>query len=263
MPKINNNINSKLKKTSKFRRFLIIIFWIIVCVIILIFGRFLSYLLTGANFKFSVNTIKTSELEFYVLSFGEFDNIDDAKSCAIWLENSGGAGYIYKSEKYMVVGRTYFSMDDAKKVKENMGTTRYDSEIKTIRVKPKKVVVKDLNKSDKKAIIANLHSIEKIIKKVDEVDRSIDRNGDTNVSASGEINSLKTTAKEIRNNINRINVVYANQSLNKIISFCNSLEDSLDLAVNKLLVSKNELSVCKYLLSEIQLNYANLLKDLS
>jgi len=220
-------------------------------------------LLTGNVGSLSRGSLKLSGVELYVLSFGEFDDLNDAQACAVWVENSGGAGYLYNADKYMVVGRIYSSLSDAQKVQENLGSLRYDPSVITLKVKSKSLKLKGLKSDEKKAILNDLNSIKNILKKVAEIDVSIDRNGLTNIGASSALNSLKTEIKEIKNHITLVNLEYKNENLNRIASYCSGVEDSLDLAVNKLLVSTQETSVCKYLLSEIELNYFNLVKQCS
>lgn len=263
MPKTFSKNYANRKKTSKFRTFLRVLLWILIAVVILFSGRFMADLITGNVGGIGSGRVKLSGVELYVLSFGEFDDLNEAQACAVWVENSGGAGYLYNTGKYMVVGRTYLSLSDAQKVQENLGTLRYDPSVITLKVKSKSLKLKGLKNADKKAILNDLNSIKNILTKVAEIDVTIDRNGLTNIGASSALNSLKTEVKEIKNHITLVNLEYKNENLNKVASYCSVVEDALDLAVNKLLVSTQETSVCKYLLSEIELNYFNLVKQCS
>lgn len=263
MPKNYSQYYAKNKKHSKFRRFLIVLFWIVVATGVVLLGRFISDMLTGNLSFFSSSKIKVSAESYYILQFGEFDNLTDARECAVWVENAGGAGYIEKGDKYIVIGRPYFTQSDGEKVKENMGVLKYDANILKLSSAKISLQIKGVKKSDKKAILNGLNSINKFIKEVDEIDRNIDQNLFTNIGACNELSGLKTKVREVKNSLSLINLNYSNSGLNSVVSYFSQVEDSLDFAINKLLVSTMESGVCKYLLSDMVLKYVNLTTTLA
>lgn len=263
MPKNYPQCYAKNKKHPKLRRFLSVVFWTIVAVIVVFVGRIISDALTGNLSLFSSSNIKMGGEDYYILQFGEYDGLTDARECAVWVENAGGAGYIEKGDKYIVVGRPYFTQSDGEKVKENMGVLKYDANIVKLSSAKISMKIKGLKKSDKKSILNGLNSIKKIIKEVDEIDRNIDQNLSTNIGACNELSGIKTSVRGIKNNLNLINLNYSSKELNSIINYFLQIEDALDLAINKLLVSTMESGVCKYLLSDMVLKYINLTTTLA
>lgn len=261
MPKSYNRNYAKTKKRKIFKRFFSVVLILIIAVAILFLGKFLANLLTGELYV-GTNKIKINKTVFYALCFGEFETENDARKCAVWLENAGGAGYIYKGEKYIVVARTYEQESDAKKVLENIGTTTYDGCVKTFTTKTKNIKIKNLKKIDKKNILNCVRKLDEVVGRISEIDIGIDTNGLTNVSGANNLNTLKTKVGEIRLTLIETNKYYANSAINGLITYCNMILDDIDLAVNKLLVSTNEASVCKYLLTNIQLNYYTLFNNM-
>lgn len=261
MPKTYVENYAKNKKHPKIRRFFNIILIVIVCVMVIMVGRLFSDILVG-DLLFNAGSVKIECSTFYAICFGEFDSLDDAKKCAVWLENAGGAGYIFKSDKYLVFARTYDNESDAKKVIENIGTTIYDGSVKTFKTKSKKIKLKNCKKADKKNLLSCVNQLNNIVKSVADIDVSIDTNGLTNIGASNNLNSLKTNVGDIRLKLVELNKCYANIQINGLIAYCNMVLNEIDLAVNKLLVSTNETSVCKYLLTNLKFGYYSFVNNI-
>lgn len=262
MTKTFSNYYAKSKKRPKIRSFFLVMLWLILAAAILLSGNFFANLLTGSGFNIGSGKLKISGTKFYAIYFGEFDNESDAKQCAVWVENSGGAGYLYKSDKYYVLARPYGTLDDANKVAANLGATKYDASVKTFEVKDKRVSIKDLSTADRRVLVTKIAKIDEIICLIDKVDEEVDRNALTNIAASNAINSYKTTIKALRNEISELALKYQNSKLNSLVAYLNLFEDRLDLAVSKLLVSTNQACVIKYLLCEIRLNYYSMLLEM-
>ena len=261
MPKSYNRNYAKTKKHTFFKRFFSVVLILLIAVAVLFLGKFLADLLTGELY-FGARGVKINKNTFYALCFGEFDTENDARKCAVWLENAGGAGYIYKGEKYVVIARTYEQESDARKVLEKIGTTTYDGYVKVFTTKTKNIKIKNLKKTDKKGILSCVKKLDEVVGRISEIDIGIDTNGFTNVSGANNLNTLKTKVGEIRLTLSETNKYYANSAINGLITYCNMILDDIDLAVNKLLVSTNEASVCKYLLTNIQLNYYTLFNNM-
>lgn len=261
MPNSFNECYAKPRKTSKFRRFFAIVFWILIGALICFCGKFIADLLTGEIG--GSGKVKLDGISVFLLHFGEFDNLDEARECVVWVENAGGAGYIEKREKYIVVGRPYFSKDDAEKVKSNMTNLKYEPTVMPLTLKAVSIKPSGIKTGEKKAIIKVLHSIKSWWEKVDEIDKNIDQNKMTNIGACNELSGLKSEIKTAQNTLSIANLNYSNSKLNSVISYLLDMQNEVDLATNKLLTSTNETSTCKYLLSSFVLKYANLLSTIA
>lgn len=261
MPNSFNECYAKPRKMTKFRRFFAVVFWMLIGVLICFCGKFIADLLTG-EVGGSVK-IKLDGVSVFLLHFGEYDNIDEARECVVWVENAGGAGYIEKRVKYVVVGRPYFSKDDAENVKSNMVDLKYEATVLSLSLKPVSINTSGIKTGEKKEINKVLHSIKSWWEKVDEIDKYIDLNKMTNIGACNELSGLKSEIKTAQSNLSIANLNYSNRKINSVISYLLDMQNEVDLATNKLLTSINETSTCKYLLSSFVLKYANLLSTIA
>lgn len=253
------------RKNKLFKKILFVLLTLLVFTAMFFGGVGLSNLLSkNGIIWFKNNKIIVNASNYYVVNFGEFDNEKEALDCAIWTGASGGAAYVYHNQKYLVSGQLYDHVDNANKVVENFSKDiTYPASVKQF--KTSKVVFKidGLQAKDKRQIENSIKLITDTINDITSISNNIDTNVYSNVSASSEINLLKSEVKIAKTNIDSINVNYNNSNLQQISDLLLKMVDMLDVCVNKLLTSENYSGVCKYLACEIFFNYYDFTKNLN
>lgn len=254
-----------IKRKNKFLKSLGVFFLIVVVSAVIFFGGMgISNLLTIRGFTwFRNNKIAIKSSNYYAIIFGEYSAEQEALDCAIWTATSGGAAYVYNDTKYMVLGQLYDNIDSANLVVENFSSDiTYPASVKQFKINKVSFKIDNLKASDKRKIEGGLQLLPDTINEVLNISNKIDTNIISNVSASSEINSLKSEMKIAKASIESINVTYANENLKKYNELFVKCIDSLDVCVNKLLTSDNYSNVCKYCACEIFFNYYDFAKKI-
>jgi len=252
------------RKNSFLKGFGVFLLVNLILTIIFFGGVGISNLLYSRGFTwFKSNKIILNSENYYVISFGEYDTEKEALDCAIWTGTSGGAAYVYQQEKFLVAGQLYDNVDNANNVLENFSNDlTYSASIKQYKTDKISFKIEGLEAKDKRIIEKNLNLIHKTISNVLEVSNKIDTNVCSNVSASSEINALKSDVKIAKTSLDSVNVNYGSDKLKSFGDLFVKIIDSLDVCVNKLLTSENYSNVCKYCACEIFFNYYDFSKNL-
>lgn len=255
-----------IKRRNKFARG-IAIFLLIVLIANIIFwsGVGISYLLSKNGFSwFRSTTIKVDSLNYYAIVFGEYNSENESLECSIWTASSGGAAYVYQDSTFAVVGMLYENIDDANTVINNFSKDlTYMPKIQQFKSKKFSFAIDDIIPSHKKAVEDYVASIMQSVNKMLNISNKIDTNVLSNVSASSEINLMKSEIKIAKSTIDSINSNYENTYLKNLSNYLIKAEDSLDVCINKLLTSENYSGVCKYCACELFFNFYDLSKILS
>ena len=247
-----------IKRPNKFfKKLWKLVVFIVICVVVFFGGIGLSSLITNNSFSWTIGEkISLKGINYYAIHFGEFDNKQEAIDCSVWTASSGGAAYIYEGNTYIVLGQIYANIDDANKVVENFNQDlTYEPAIKQFKTKKQSFSVKNISKKDKRKIIDNINLISDTVNKLLIISNNLDKSLCSNVSASSEVNSLKSDVKIAKMELTSLNIDYNSGNILKIINLMIVLEDSLDVCTTKLLNSENYSNACKYCACELFFNF--------
>ena len=224
----------------------------------------ISYLLSKNGFTwFKSSKIKVDSFNYYAIVFGEYENENNALECSIWTASSGGGAYIFEDVNYSVVGMIYENIDDANMVMDNFSKDlTYTPIVKQFKSNKFSFLVDNISPAHKKDIDDAINLIRKSINDVLTISNKVDTNVLSNVSASSEINSIKSEIKITKSSLNSLNSAYNNVNVKELSNYLTKAEDSLDVCINKLLTNENYSGVCKYCACELFFNFYNLTKNI-
>lgn len=264
MPKTYLNGTRLIKrKKAIWLKIGIILISIVVLASLFFSGFGIAKLLTGVDFNlFASGKIKIDGINYYAITFGEFDDEQLTTNCAIWTANSGGASYIYERDKSVVIGQIYNNVDDANSVVNGFSDDiTYKANIMQFKSKKLTFSIDNVTHSDKKCIVGDIKSVLNKIDEILEISNNLDEGKYTTVTASSKINSIKSEIKVLKSELQLINSTYNNKDLNSFLGYVIKVEDSLDICVNKLLTSENVSNVCKYCACEVFFNYYDFVEN--
>lgn len=264
MPKTYLNEVKLIKRKRRiWSRIWTFILSIIILAVIFFSGFGIAKLLTGADFNWLTGgKIKINSVNYYAISFGEFDDEQLTTNCAIWTANSGGASYIYDNGSSIVIGQIYNNIDDANSVVNGFdGDITYKASIMQFKSKKLSFNIDNITHSDKKCIASDIKCVLNKINEILEISNNLDEGKFTTVTASSKINSIKSEIKVVKSELQLVNSAYSSKGLNDFIGYCIKVEDSLDMCVNKLLTSENVSNVCKYCACEMFFNYYDFVEN--
>ena len=254
--KYKNDIKLIKKNNNFFKRFCIFLLSVIVLTCLFFSGMLIANLLTNNNLNLFNNKISIKSINYYAIHFGEFDTEEEALNCSIWTASSGGSAYVFNNGKYMVIGQLYRNIDDANIVLSNLNADlTYVPNIAQYKTKKLQLNINNLSNGDKKDINNDIKLIFNTINNMLKISNNLDKNLISNVSASSEVNTLKSKLKVAKVEVESINVNYNSEDLDKLKNFMISVEDCLDVCTIKLLSGENYNSVCKYCACELFFNY--------
>jgi len=265
MSKIYSQDVSLIKRKNSFMKgFATFLAMLLVANIVFWSGVGISYLLSSKGFTwFRSNKINVNSVNYYAIIFGDFDTESEALECSIWTSSSGGGAYVFEESTFAVVGMIYESIDDANLVISNFSEDlTYSPVVKQYKSTKFSFIVENVSPADKKDIEDVVGLIKTTVDKTLLVSNKIDTNVLSNVSASSEINSIKSEIKIAKSSIDAINSSYNNQYLTELSKYLTKAEDTLDICINKLLTSENYSGVCKYCACELFFNFYNLSKNI-
>ena len=227
-------------------------------------GVGISYLLSKKGFTwFKSDKIKVDSFNYYAIIFGEYDSEGEALECSIWTSSSGGGAFVYEEQKFFVVGMLYENVDDANTVMDNFSKDlTYSPAIRQFKSLKFSFVINEISPAHKKDVEDVIKLIRNCINLALNISNKIDTNVLSNVSASSEINSIKSEIKIAKSSLNAINSNYNNSYLKEMSNYLTKAEDALDICTNKLLTSENYSGVCKYCACELFFNFYNLSKNI-
>lgn len=124
----------KSNRAKKLSFLFIFVCLMLVFLIVVNFADIFSSIITHKGSLFSVNKIETSSYSVYGVSIKDYANEEDALNYANSVTNKGGAGYVYQSGEYFVLGNAYQSLNEATEIKENLLKLGYNARIVNIKV---------------------------------------------------------------------------------------------------------------------------------
>ena len=251
------------RSVKPFKKLGVFFLVLLVLFILTILGHLLANFVVGGGFSWvSGNKIKLNGLNYYLIHFGEYDDEVSASDCLFWTASGGGASYIQKFDKYIVCGQIYTNYDQASLVMDNFGEDlTYEPKLINIRIPKQYLKVDGVSALHKKTISVKVNMVSNIIDEILDISNKLDKNQISKVSASSDINSLKSNVKITALELSSINANYNSDELNKVINFFTLIEDSLDVCTTKLLSLENYSNVCKYCACEIFFNYYDFMEN--
>ena len=265
MPKIySNDVVLIKKKGGFFKGFLRIMVVLLSIVIMVVGGVFLSNLISGNILNIDTHSIKIDKKEFFVISFGEYENYQDCSECSVWVTNSGGSGYVLNDNGvYRVSAQVYTRQSDADLVVENFPSDiSYEYKILKKSVSKKVFKIENVSKSDKNQILSDINTVFLTLNSLLGVSNDLDKGVISPVNAGSKVNSLKSDIKIANFSIKSINSTYNDKNLTNLYNFLIKFEDGLDVCINKLLTQDSSKSAIKYCACEMIYNYSDFMDSI-
>lgn len=194
--------------------------------------------------------IKIKKHNLYAVILGKYDDIAEAEKVSLTSNIQGASGYIWKDDKYMVIGNIYPTLEESQNVIKNLAESNYNTEIFTITFPE---INLQLNDYDNSAV----SKIEKIFKFFDNVyddlyQRSIDfdRGEINNFAISSEISEIRG---ECKINISDLQNILAinNDKVNKLQSKLILLDEILNETILKTIDNSTTAYTLKNSLSKV------------
>lgn len=245
-------IKTKRPFATKIRRLFYIVFVVIVAIS---FGKVFASISSG-DISLHVlgqrDKVKVSKSIYYALDMGHYDNIDDAKTTANIVSQAGGAGYVWcESEtRYVVIGSVYQSESDCEKVIHNL-SENYKASVYKIILKKCKFVIEDISKKEQLSIRDIIEFCSQVYEHLQEISLDYDTGNISNIAVGAKANSLKSDVMNYKNQIDLLNIKYKSDNLQNVYNTLQYIENALDLLVNQMLTTENNLNLVKYAFVDI------------
>ncbi len=264
MPKIRYNETKLIKKRGKIVVFAkMLVFLLTIAGMGLFFSDVFSGVLVDGGFTVFANadSISNKPSTLYVLTLGEYEDVQSAEKVANVAGSWGAGAYIANlNGKYQVVGCIYSSREDSENVRTNLGQTNYNTQTIEITFDKIKFTIKDIEKESKKNIMDALNAFSQTYSSLYDVTMKVDKGEITNIVASGQVNTIKSDVRVCRMNLAAVNLKYNMSVLSKLNDALIKLEEGLDVCVNQLLANSYINHSVKYCLCDcvfLQHNFYN------
>lgn len=236
---------------TKLRRLFYVVFVLIVAVS---FGQVFASVSTGGlnlHILGQRDKVKVKKDVYYGIKMGEYDNIDDAKTTANIVSQAGGAGYVWvDGNKYVVLGSVYLNEVDCEKVVQNM-SENYKASVYKITLKKCKFVIEDISKKEQSTISNLVKYTNQVFEQLYDISIDYDTGNISNIAVSAKSNALKSKVMNYKNQTDLLNIKYNNENLQNIYNAFQSIENILELLVNEMLTTENNLNLVKYAFVDI------------
>ncbi len=130
--RIKRKISVRQQKKLSF--LFIFAFLMLVFLLVINFADIFSGIITHKGSLFTVTKIETLSYSVYGVSIKDFANEIEAENYADEVAEKGGAGYVYQSGEYFVLGNAYQSLNEATEIKANLKELGYNARIVNIKV---------------------------------------------------------------------------------------------------------------------------------
>lgn len=245
-------IKRKRPFAIKFRRLFYCIFVLVVAVA---FGQVFASASTGSlnlHVLGQRDKVKVGKTTYYALDMGHYDNVNDAKTTANIVSQAGGAGFVWKESetKYVVIGSVYPNESDCEKVVQNL-SENYKAGVYKITLKKCKFVIEDISKKEQLTIRDIIEFCSGVYEELYNISLDYDTGNISNIAVGAKANSLKSKVMNYKNQIDLLNIKYSSNNLQNIFDTLQYIENSLDLLVNQMLTTENNLNLVKYAFVDI------------
>lgn len=254
----------KKKKNNKkfsFGKIFTLIFSLVIVGLSITLADLFSSLITVGGFSFTNEDITFNKYTVYAVCTSSHPTDLTAKENATLCQNQGGAGYIYlKDNSYYIIASIYENEEDAKKVKDNLKSTKPNIEILKIDI-PSISINNNLETSEKDILVKSVNVFKDTFKKLYDISVSLDTSVISEVNAKLSINSIGGEISKLQNNFNTMFI--SNMSSNlvtiklKLEELCTSIKNLIDGNVATPISSS-----VKYCYSDIIFKYLELAEQL-
>lgn len=216
---------------------------IVVCILLLGLAFFLNQ--------------KRTDLEFYFVQVGEFENFSHANVLANEISSQNGAGFVYFDGSYHVLAGFYLNKTDAENVAKNI-STNYPS-AKTFSITQQKFAYnKNYNKAQNEMFYNMFESLFEMENDLYNLSVLVDTNAINQTKASTKITSLIDIFASIADNFSTqfkddYSMINERKALKEIESSLNRLKGATEQELQQKL---------KYELINIVINHTKLLNNL-
>lgn len=192
-----------------------------------------SSLITVGSFSFINENITLNEYNIYCIYTSTHQTKITADEYANTIKEHGGAGYVYMNKQsYYVIASIYESESDAIKVKENLITTKPETDILKITI-PTLSISSNLDSKEKNTISNSILIFKNIYKKLYDISVSLDTNIYSEIDAKLEINKIESELISVYGDFNTLfsnnlstNLLRIKLALEELQSHLKSLIDS-------------------------------------
>lgn len=249
------------RRTAKKISFLFIFACLILVLLIVVnFADIFSSIITHKGSLFSVTKIETASYSVYGVSIKDYNNQDDASSYALSVSQKGGAGYVYQSGEYFVLGNAYQSLNEATEIKENLQNLGYNARIVNIKVN---AISKTYRGNNIKLLTQSLNWFRNCYNSLYEECLNFDKNLSTRNQTNSVIANVLTSLTSLNLELNELKGSSDKELANAIIPHLKTCKEMLE----NLLYTKNQnltfSSQIKCTSIQIVLQNSNLVKTIN
>lgn len=223
----------KSNKAKKLSFLFIFVCLIMLFLIVINFADIFSSLITHKGSLFTVNKIETASYSVYGVSIKDYDNEEDATKFANSVSQKGGAGYIYHSGEYFVLGNVYQSLNEATEIKENLLELGYNSRIVNIKVD---ATCKTYRGNNMKVLLACLNWFRNCYNSLYEEGLNFDKNLSNRNQTNSCLANVLTSLSQLNQELNKLKGSHDKEVKNLILPHFKQCKELLE----DLLYSKDE-----------------------
>lgn len=216
----------KTKQKSFFGKIFTITFLVVTICLSVSLADLFSSLIAVGGFSFVNDDVSITKYTLYAVCTSSHNSklvaSEQAESCM----NSGGAGYVWLcDDAFYVVASIYESESDAKKVQENILSSRPSAAIKKIVILPI-TISNNLSSQEKNTLNECLNAFIDIYKSLYDISVSLDTSVISEVNARLAINEI---GSKITTHEGNFNTIFQNVNTSELSSIKNALENLSDI----------------------------------
>ncbi len=257
--------DTKLVKSKKRKNGFGVILVVVMLICGTIYGAIiLSPVLTVGNFSSLFKTkVSIKAHSYYAVCMGVYDDFNEAQSVASGVSVMGASGYVWKHDKYYVIGNVYELKTDAENVIKNMGTTNYKVSVVEIPYNTIKYVDDNLTTEQLGVISQVFTLIDDVFKSCYNYSIRFDKGEVVATVVSSELNTLKGEVKVLSAKLDAINSVAVSSNGIDLKNALISIETELENAVLKVIDGTSTNKDLKYLTVSVAVIKHNLYNKMS